>query len=62
MTQAGRDGTNALLVCNQQCGGGVPEAVQRDHRQRLRVALVVSKDGIMERLVWGAVIHDIVSP
>lgn len=59
MAQAGRDGTNILIVGNQQRGGGVPETVQRDNRQGFRVTLVVSKDGIMERLVWGAVIHQL---
>lgn len=59
MTQAGRYGTNVLIVCNQQCGGGVPKTMQRNHGQRLPVVFVIPQDGIMERLIGGAVIHQL---
>lgn len=57
MTQAGRDGTNVLIVRNQQCGGGMPEAMQGNHRQRLLVTFIVPEDRIMECLIGCAVAH-----
>ena len=62
MTQAGRHGTDVLIIRNQQCGGGMPEAVQGNHRELFIMAFVVSDDRIMECLIGRAVIHNTNNP
>lgn len=40
VAKSGRDGFDILMGADEQCGGGVPQAVEGDHGQR-RVGMTV---------------------